>query len=194
MSLLLRIREPRDQQAWQMFVDLYMPLVYGYCRTRGVQDADAADVVQEVFTRVSRGIRGFDYDPQRGGFRNWLGTLTWREMQRHLQKVRRTGRGVGGDAGAAEINRLEGELDLAWVEEFNAQVCRSALERIRPEFDDAVWQAFELTWVQDCKPNAAAEQVGRTTDWVYKARYLVLQRLREEIQFLAEDVIDFARP
>jgi DNA-directed RNA polymerase specialized sigma24 family protein len=71
-SLLLRLREPADQEAWRHFVDAYGPMVYRYARQRGLQDADAADLTQIVLLQVSGSVRRFDYDPQRGRFRGWL--------------------------------------------------------------------------------------------------------------------------
>src|SRR5438445_3383758 len=70
MSLLVRLREPRDERAWQEFTAIYGPLVDRLAKRRGLQDADRADVVQEVFQAVSRAIVG--YDPERGSFRGWL--------------------------------------------------------------------------------------------------------------------------
>src|SRR5581483_3188670 len=60
-SLLMRLRDAGDAGAWATFVDVYTPLVYGYLRRRGLQDADAADVAQEVMTEVARSIRAFEY-------------------------------------------------------------------------------------------------------------------------------------
>jgi len=42
-SLLVRLRDAHDADAWGHFVSLYAPLVYGYARKQGLQDADAAD-------------------------------------------------------------------------------------------------------------------------------------------------------
>src|SRR5215470_6672121 len=74
-SLLLRLGDPRDGEAWRQFVDLYAPLVYGFARRQGLQDADAADLTQEVLHTVARSIVRLDYDPRRGSFRGWLFTV-----------------------------------------------------------------------------------------------------------------------
>src|SRR2546423_15156005 len=71
-SLLVRLRDPQDGTAWAEFVDLYAPLVYGYARKQGLQDADAADLCQDVLRAVAGAVGRLDYDPQRGAFRNWL--------------------------------------------------------------------------------------------------------------------------
>ena len=85
-----------DAEAWRTFVDLYLPLVFRYCRKRGLQDADARDVTQQVLANIHRAIEGFQYDPNKGKFRNWLGTITLREIMRYQLKSRRPGKG-GGD-------------------------------------------------------------------------------------------------
>ena len=49
-SLLLRLKDATQQEAWQEFVDIYEPLVYRLARKRGLQHADAMDISQEVFS------------------------------------------------------------------------------------------------------------------------------------------------
>src|SRR5947208_4776524 len=79
-SLLVRLRDPLDAAAWREFVDLYTPLVYGYARKQGLQDADAADLTQEVLGAVVTSVGRLEYDPARGAFRNWLFTLVRRKL------------------------------------------------------------------------------------------------------------------
>ncbi|NKB16578.1 MAG: hypothetical protein HC774_06505 [Sphingomonadales bacterium] len=68
----MRIRQPQDAAAWRQFAQTYAPLVYGHLRKRGLQDADAADVAQDVLRTVAARIGQFEYDPARGSFRGWL--------------------------------------------------------------------------------------------------------------------------
>src|ERR1051325_12255883 len=75
-TLLLKIRDAQDHQAWESFVIIYAPLIHGFCMKRGLQDADAADVAQEVLKAVALSIQRFEYEPARGKFRNWLLTVT----------------------------------------------------------------------------------------------------------------------
>ena len=53
-SLLFRLRDPQDHEAWVEFVTLYEPVVYRLLRRHGLQDADAREVMQELFLAVSR--------------------------------------------------------------------------------------------------------------------------------------------
>src|SRR5436190_4436923 len=75
-SLLLRLRDPKDHEAWVEFVDLYEPVTYRLLRRHGLQDADAREVMQELFLAVSRSIDRWDPAKQRGSFRGWLRRVT----------------------------------------------------------------------------------------------------------------------
>jgi RNA polymerase sigma-70 factor (ECF subfamily) len=194
ITLLARLRSTSDAQAWQTFVDLYLPLVYRYCRKRGLQDADARDITQQVLANVHRAIEAFEYDPQKGKFRNWLGTITLREIVRYQQKSRRPGKGGGEGLGDWVAGQESGQVDAAWQEEFNSHIFAAALDRVRTQFDGPTWQAFDATWLRDVKPRQAAKDLGKPTSWVYKARFRVLARLRSEIEFLTNDAAIFHRP
>lgn len=187
LTLLARLQGSGNAEAWRTFVDLYAPLVYQFCRSRGLQDADASDVTQQVLACVHRAIPRFCYDPERGRFRNWLGATTLHEISRHQRKARRAGQGVGEGAGHNLAERVEAAADPAWVEEFNTYMYQLALDRIRGNCPEEEWQAFELTWLNDVKPRAAADQLGKPAAWIYKARHRMVERLRQEIEFLTSD-------
>ncbi|MEX2172997.1 MAG: sigma-70 family RNA polymerase sigma factor [Pirellulaceae bacterium] len=194
ITLLTRLRSAGDAEAWRTFVDLYLPLVYRFCRRRGLQDADSRDVSQQVLAAVHRAIDSFHYDPQRGRFRNWLGTVTLHEILRHQHRDRKPGKGAGDGLGDWLAEQTSAPADPAWLEEFNAHMFSVALDRVRPEFDELTWQAFDATWLKDAKPREVAAQLDKPAAWIYKARFKVLQRLRSEIEFLTSDEAVFQRP
>src|SRR5262245_10245666 len=115
-SLLLRIRDPKDTQSWRTFVDVYGPLIYRHGRCRGLQDTDAADVAQEVLFQVSRSIQTFEYRPEQGRFRDWLGTVTANKICTF--QARQAGAAHGrGEAGNADpmANLAAGQQDTQWA-------------------------------------------------------------------------------
>jgi RNA polymerase sigma-70 factor (ECF subfamily) len=187
-SLLVRIRDAADADSWRMFVDTYAPMVYRYCRRKGVQDADAVDVVQEVMTEVTRCIGSFHYQPERGRFRDWLGTVTRRKLVRFWRKKNRLA-AADGETAAEEMDRLPvPPADAEWTEEFNTQIVKVALERIRQHFEPTTWQAFERVWLQNQQSAEAAAQLNLPIESIYKAKSRVLKRLEQEVLMLAEDM------
>jgi RNA polymerase sigma-70 factor (ECF subfamily) len=188
-SLLVRLRDHADAEAWRSFALVYAPLIYGYCRKSGLQDADAADVAQEVLKQVSQSIRGFVYDQEKGRFRDWLRTVARHKVLRFLGC---RGRGAHASAG---IELLEGvaepAADAEWTDDFHAHVLKVALTQIQPRFEENTWRAFERTWLSGVEAQQVATEVGLAIDQVYAAKSRVLKQLRAEVLMLAEDLPPF---
>ena len=186
ISLLDDVRNAGDVEAWRRFVDAYTPLVYGYCRQRRLQESDARDVTQNVFFAVSRAMRSFQYDPQRGRFRSWLGTITCREIRRYLTWVNRLQDPAG--EGGQRASDLDRDLESEWESQCTAFLLQQALREVQPAFAADVWRAFQLTWLEDAPPADAARQLDRPVAWVYKAKFQVLTQLRQKVQKLSDDL------
>lgn len=189
-SLLVRIRDTRDQEAWQQFVRLYAPVVYGFARKRGLQDADAADVMQDVLRSVTGAAGRLDYDPARGSFRGWLYTVSRNKIFNFLEANRnKLGRGTG-DSGARErleaVASPEWELAESWDEEYERNLAALAMQRVQGEVQAATWQAFWQTAVEGRSAREAGEALGMSAGAVYVARSRVLARLKEEVERLQE--------
>jgi RNA polymerase sigma-70 factor (ECF subfamily) len=186
-SLLVRIKDQHDRQAWAEFVDLYAPVVHGYAQKHGLQDADAADLTQEVLTSVARAAPRLDYDPARGSFRAWLFTVVRNELRDFLAAQGRSPAGSGD----TDMNRrlhlepapAEDEA-AAWEHEYQRQLFALAAEQVRGDFQDATWQAFWLTAIDGKSGKEAASILGITTAAVYLAKRRVMTRLRQQIEQL----------
>ena len=85
-SLLIRIRNPEDSDSWTQFGEVYAPVVFRFLTRRGLQEADAGDVTQNVLLEVAKSIQKFEYEPERGKFRNWLATIARRQLNRFLEQ------------------------------------------------------------------------------------------------------------
>src|SRR5262249_39932403 len=150
-SLLIRLRDPMDERAWAEFVEIYGPLVHQLARRRGLQDADAADLVQEVFRAVAGAIERYDPDPAKGSFRGWLPTLARNLIVNLLESQRRHPRGTGD----TEVRRLleaqpapTSQESALFDEEYRRRLLHWAAERVRGEFPDTAWRAFWMTGVE----------------------------------------------
>jgi RNA polymerase sigma factor (sigma-70 family) len=183
-SLLLRLRDQQDDAAWTRFVDLYGPLIYRHARRRGLQDADAADLTQDVLRSVVRAMRGFEYDRTKGTFRGWLFTAT-----RHALQRARANRGRQAQAGGSEFDRLVEDQPATaideergeWDREFDQRLFEWAAPQVRREVQTPTWEAFWRTAVEDADPREVAAALGLSVGAVYVAKSRVLARLRAVI-------------
>lgn len=182
-SLLVRIKDLRDEMAWGEFAQLYTPLIYRFARQSGLQDADASLVTQDVLVTVARTIHRFEYNRKTGSFRGWLKVVT---RSRLTDFLRAQGREVQGTGDTAMLHVMDeqpdaSQLDL-WEREFRRTLFEWAVDRIRCDFEDTTWQAFWQTSVGDRETADVAEELGLSVGAVYIARSRVLARLRKEIE------------
>jgi len=186
-SLLARIKNTGDRQAWAEFVDIYAPLIYGFAQNKGLQDADAADLTQEVLGAVARSAARLEYDPARGTFRGWLFTVVRHKLSNFGVAQRRHQPGSGD----TDLNRrLEqhpaptADEAAAWESEYERQLFTLACEQVRRDFQESTWQAFWRTAIQGTSGKQVAGDLGITSAAVYLAKRRVIARLRQQIEYL----------
>jgi RNA polymerase sigma factor (sigma-70 family) len=189
-SLLVRIRDCDDQAAWSQFVDLYAPLIYRFARGHGLQDADAADLAQDVLQAVAKSARGLEYDPKRGTFRGWLYTVTRNKLRNFLAKRGREAQGTGDTSQQLLLNQhpeRDDEDSALWDREYEHQLFAWAAEQVRGEVQESTWRAFWLTAVEGRSGKDVSEQLGISIAATYLAKSRVMARLKELIRDAVAD-------
>ncbi len=184
-TLLARLQEPANQAAWEEFVAVYEPAVYGFARKKGLQDADARDLCQDVLRAVALAIERWDPDPARGSFRSWMFRIARNMLINFCTQRRRHVRGSGDSAVQQALADLPGHKsgDSALYEaEYRRQLFVWAAGEVRDEFAATTWRAFWLTAVEERDTRSVADELGISTGAVYIARSRVIARLRERIQ------------
>ncbi|MBI1914364.1 MAG: sigma-70 family RNA polymerase sigma factor [Planctomycetes bacterium] len=182
VSLLERLRGPADPTAWARFVDLYTPLLYDWARRVGLQESDAADLVQEVLVLLLQKMPQFTYDRQLS-FRGWLRTVTlnkWRELHRRRPAV------ILEDGTA--LAEVPGPDELAGFEEaeYRRHLVRQLLRAVRDEFPASTWKAFEQYVLAGRPAEEVAAELHLRPGTVYAAKSRVLRRLRRELDGLLD--------
>jgi RNA polymerase sigma-70 factor (ECF subfamily) len=182
-SLLVRIRDAADREAWRQFVDLYAPVIYAQARRRGLQDADAADLTQDVFRAVAN--RPLDYDAHRGTFRGWLYTVTRNKLRDLADRRRHQVRAAGDTATSDALDEQPAPDDAAeWDRDYERRLFQWAAEQIRGEFEEKTWRAFWRVAVDGAGATETAAELGLSVGAVYVAKSRVVARLRKQIQQL----------
>ena len=182
-SLLIRVRDPADQAAWHEFVEIYRPVILRLAQQKGMQDADAEDVAQQVLVAVSKAVEQREHDPKRAKFRTWLHRVAHNAILNALTRGRRD-RGSGDSALLAVLNGQEShsgpDSDLLRLE-YRREVFRWAARQVREEFQQATWDAFWMTAVEGRPVEAAAEELGKNPGAIYAARSRVMQRIQQKV-------------
>jgi RNA polymerase sigma-70 factor (ECF subfamily) len=185
-SLLLRLRDAQDAAAWREFVGLYGPLIYGYARKHGLQDADAANLSQEVLGSVAGAIGRLDYDPARGAFRNWLFTVVRRKLSTWRRRRRNDPGGQPGAASSGVLEHCPAPDEGGWEVEWEQQLFRWACQQVRREVTERSWEAFWRTAIDAQSGAEVAAALGMSVAAVYGARSRIVARLKELVHSAQE--------
>jgi RNA polymerase sigma-70 factor (ECF subfamily) len=183
VSLLERLKSQDDRAAWDRFVGLYTPLLYYWVRRTGLQEADAADLVQDVFAVLVEKMPAFARRPD-GSFHSWLRAVV---MNARRDQVKRKQPAQLGHAGPDEPFSPD-PLDQFIEDEYRGQLALQALRIMQSDFAPATWQAVWAWMVEGRPAEEVARQHGLTLGGLYAAKCRVLSRLRVELRELADHV------
>ena len=182
IRLLMRVKDSDDALAWSQFADLYGPLIFRYGKRKGLQDADAADLMQNVLSRVAQSIGKFDYDPSVGRFRSWLFLIARQAISGLLKKRDRQPIGTGDSRVAEMIAQAPAEQDESlWESEYRQHLLEWAMGQVRSQFSGSTWLAFCETAVNNKPAKQVADTLGMSVGAVYIAKSRVTQRLKETV-------------
>jgi RNA polymerase sigma-70 factor (ECF subfamily) len=183
-TLLQRLRDRADRDAWGRLILLYTPLIRG-CLTRHLpQEADLDDLVQQVLTVVVEKLPAFEHNGRAGAFRAWLRGIAVNRLRMFWRS-----RPAPGDNPEPILRQLEdpsSDLSAQWDREHDEHVARRAMELVEPEFKPSTWQAFRRTALDGADPETVAAELGLTVNAVFIARSRVLARLRREVGGLVD--------
>ncbi len=195
-SLILRLADAQDVAAWDEFTRIYQPVVYRLARRRGLQHADAEELVQEAMLAVARAVHAWVPDPRRGRFRGWLRRIARNLAVNFLTRRKHQVWGTGDtDAvrllAEAETRAASGstadDVSALFETEYRREVFRAAAARVKTSVQERTWQAFWLTTVDDLPSGDVARRLGMSIGSVYIARSRIMARLREEVQRIQAD-------
>jgi len=181
--LLLLLSNPADPDCWNAFVERYAPKIYGWCRQRGLQEADAQDVTQEVLAQLVKKLRTFVYDPDKGSFRGWLKTLTHHAWCDYVESRQRAGVAGENHELLQYLETLEARQDFlqSLAETFDLELLSEAQARVRLQVSARDWKIFESLALEGRTGLQVAKELGMTVTAVLMAKSRVQKKLRKEV-------------
>ena len=180
-TLLRRLRDPGDRDAWASFAESYGKRIYAWCRRWQLQEADAEDVTQGLLVKIPTKMRSFSYDPKVGSFRAWLKTVVRHALTDFVRSQERAGK-----TSYAPLESVEAEQDLMKEldERFEREVLEEAMSRVEPRVSKATWQSFRLTAIELLPGKEVAARLKIPVAHVYVYKQRVQDMLRAEIHKL----------
>jgi len=176
----MRVRDTADHAAWQEFVSVYRPVIYRFARRRGLQEADAEDLAQNVLAAVADRITDWEPDNRRARFRTWLCQVAKNQTITMLRR-RNADAARGGTTAMAVLQNQQEEVTDLEVD-YRREVFRLVARKVRNEFEEATWQAFWLTAVDGASIDEAAKSLGRSVGSIYTSRSRIIRRLQQLVR------------
>jgi RNA polymerase sigma-70 factor (ECF subfamily) len=186
-SLLQRLHNRADAQAWQRLTAVYEPWLRGWLSRQDLQAADVEDVLQDVFLTVSENLAVFVHNGRTGAFRSWLRSILTHRVRHFLRTRRNRKDRVATQAVSDWVEQLAdpaSALAQQWDHEHDREIVRHLLAQIQHEFNDRTWQVFRMLVLEERPAAEVAAELGITANAVYVAKARVLGRLRSELRGL----------
>jgi RNA polymerase sigma-70 factor, ECF subfamily len=182
-SLLVRVKNASDQEAWTEFVDLYRPVIYRLARRRGMQDADAQDLAQQVLVSVSKALPRWNRQPGTR-FRHWLVRIAKNAILNALMRTPPE-QAAGGTTIQNVLQQYpdsEEATEEAIQTEYRRELFRRAARHVREDVDLDTWRAFWMTMVEGQEIDEVSRKLEKSIGSVYAARSRVMRRLRDKVR------------
>ncbi|HEX5103127.1 MAG TPA: sigma-70 family RNA polymerase sigma factor [Pirellulaceae bacterium] len=184
-TLIRRLPNAADVEAWEAFVEIYEPLLFRLARGRGMQPADAEDYVQEVLAAVARNIDRWVASETRGPFRAWLFRIAFNLGVNFVTRPMHQRLGSGDSQIARmleEVPAVAADSSALFLQEYRRELFRWAAERVREQVSPQQWMVYWLTSVEERPIAEVAKEYGMSLGSVYIARSRITKRIREMIR------------
>jgi RNA polymerase sigma-70 factor (ECF subfamily) len=175
-TLLDRLRRDGTPRDWELFFNLYGPLLAHWAQRLSPPDG-VADLVQDVLVQVMQKLPSFAGE----GDRSFLGWLRVVLLNRWRDLCRRAAARPAIDNRATLEAVAANQLDDVVAAEDRMFLIRRAMQIMQSDFESTTWRAcWEHVAVDRPAADVAAE-LGVSVDVVYAASYRVIKRLRAEL-------------
>ncbi|MCM8541242.1 MAG: RNA polymerase sigma factor [Lentisphaeraceae bacterium] len=182
-TLLMRLKDRHDDQSWEDFSHYYRRYLFAIVIAMNVRHQDQDDLVQQVMLKAWKSLPEFEYEPGKGRFRSWLGTVTRNTVRTFLTKKTTKRENIAHLEAmeAQEAKLTDSDLEILTEKEWMRHVAELAWENISPALSEKVRDVF-LAY-QECEGDIAATalkaEVAENTVYIYSKR--VRKKLYREI-------------
>ena len=186
-SLIVRLKDSRNDLAWTEFVCAYEPFLTRLLRKQGTPERHVADVTQQLLIAIAKSVDGWKSDGKTASFRRWLGCVARNVVIKFMVRERKQITGQGGsDFLTALEATVDPSIDAELQRQYEQELTLWAAERVRSEFRESSWRAFWETEVVGRPIAEVSAELRVSVGSVYMSRSRIFARIRVVI----EEVLD----
>ncbi len=173
-SLLLRLTDRSDAEAWSEFHKLYAPLLYRYARRRGLSRDDAEEIRDRCLEVVTRKMPTLEYDKERGGFKNWLRRVADNKVVDFLRKRRERKADTEEIRALPDAGPSPAEI---WEQSWRNEHLKHCVEKARGHVSERNFRVFRMLLQENCAVEEVCKSLSLNPNQVYKAKARVLKHV-----------------
>ena len=187
-SLIVRLKDQRNEFAWTEFVCAYEPFLTRLVRRQGTPDRHAADVTQQLLITIAKSVEGWKPDGQVASFRRWLGCVARNVVIKFMMRERKQVTGQGGSDFLKLIEQTsDASIDAEQARKYEQELILWAAELVRGEFRDTSWKAFWGTQVEGRSVADVSQELHVSPGSIYMSRSRIFAMIRAHIAEVMED-------
>jgi RNA polymerase sigma-70 factor (ECF subfamily) len=185
-SLLLRVRDSDDEQAWTDFVAFYENFIYHILYCLNINTTDADDLVQDILLKLWKNLK--TYDPEKGRFRIWLNRVVRNAAYNFFDTVKRQRQLLESEQQFAEILQTMSSDDMENLiqAEWSNYITSYALNRLKDIFSGQAINVFSMS-LDGLSADDIAKELNLTRDSVYTLKNRVKARFIKEVHALVRE-------
>lgn len=196
-SLLSRLRDCAQEDAWREFFNAYWRLIYSVAIKAGLTNEEAEDVVQETVLSLAKTMPGYRYDPNVCSFKTWLQHLTRKRIADQYRRrppigaIRPNRQDLRTQTATVERVPAGGkaELDALWDEEWRQAVLQNAMNTVKEKVNPRQYQMFYLYVIKQLPVREVAQSLQVRVSQVYLAKHRVGSLVKQEVRRLADRLL-----
>ena len=186
-SLIVRLKDQRNDLAWTEFVCAYEPFLMRLVRKQGTPDRHVADVSQQLLIAIARSVDGWKPDGKAASFRRWLGRVARNVVIKFMMRERKQVTGQGGSDFLTLTEEMpDASIDAEQARRYEQELILWAAELVRVEFRETSWRAFWETQIEGRSVADVSEELRVSAGSIYMSRSRIFARIRSHI----EEVLD----
>ncbi|MCM8530443.1 MAG: sigma-70 family RNA polymerase sigma factor [Lentisphaeraceae bacterium] len=187
-TLIQRMINEPDERSWEDFDSTYRPYVYGFLSRINRGPLDNEDITQAAILKLWKGLRKFEYRPEKCKFRSWVAIVARNTLYKEASlKRNKVVLYSDNDEDSKTEEPVSPEIEKIASDEWKNFILKKALEITKLQFSERVFEVFWLSSTGKSVESVATEtKTEVNTVYVYRRRVEAV--LKREVAKLYYDL------